>query len=102
MANPYRGNTGHGTYFVTSSASQKMNLFQSQRMAELFLAVLFDYHKQGRYLLHEFVLMPNHFHLLITPVCTLEKALQFIKGGFSYRAEEGIGDRRRNLADELL
>jgi len=37
---------------------------------------------------HEFVLMPNHVHLLITPAAnvSLEKAMQFIKGGFSYRA----------------
>jgi putative transposase len=30
--------------------------------------------------------MPDHFHLLITPIVTLEKAVQFIKGGFSFRA----------------
>jgi putative transposase len=37
--------------------------------------------------LHEFVLMPDHFHLLLTPAqsITLERAMQFIKGGFSYR-----------------
>jgi len=35
--------------------------------------------------------MPDHVHLLLTPVVTLERALQFIKGGFSYRAKkEGI------------
>jgi putative transposase len=35
------------------------------------------------------VIMPNHFHLLLTPAAEipLEKALQFIKGGFSYRAK---------------
>ena len=32
--------------------------------------------------------MPNHLHLLLTPALeiTLEKVMQFIKGGFSYRA----------------
>jgi putative transposase len=36
--------------------------------------------------------MPNHFHLLLTPAAEipLEKALQFIKGGFSYRAKREI------------
>ena len=45
-----------------------------------------------RFLLHEFVIMPNHFHLLLTPAAEipLEKALQFIKGGFSYRAKREI------------
>lgn len=34
-----------------------------------------------------FVIMPDHFHALITPApdVSLEKAIQFIKGGFSFR-----------------
>ncbi len=41
---------------------------------------------QGAYLLHEFVVMPDHFHLLLTPsgTTTLEKAMQLIKGGSSH------------------
>jgi putative transposase len=35
--------------------------------------------------------MPNHFHLLITPTLTLERAMQVIKGGFSYRARKELG-----------
>ncbi len=35
--------------------------------------------------------MPNHFHLLITPTLTLERAIQLIKGGFSYRANKQLG-----------
>lgn len=39
-------------------------------------------------LLHEFVIMPNHLHLLLTPAIeiTLDKVVQFIKRGFSHRA----------------
>lgn len=82
-------------------------------MAELFLATLFTYRNAGKYLLHEFVLMPDHFHLLITPTEALERALQFIKGGFSYRAKKELGylleiwqrgfsdHRIRDLADYL-
>jgi len=42
--------------------------------------------RKRAYLLHEFVVMPNHFHLLITPGAetSLEKAVQLIKGGFSH------------------
>jgi putative transposase len=60
-------------------------------MARLFIEVLLHYRQHGKYLLHEFVLMPNHFHLLITPVVTLERALQHIKGGFSFRAGKELG-----------
>src|SRR2546427_6738417 len=49
--------------------------------------VLVHYREQMRYVLHEFVIMPDHLHLLLTPEAnvTLERALQLIKGGFSYR-----------------
>ncbi len=46
---------------------------------------------RGRaYELHEYVLMPEHFHILITPSVTLERAVQFIKGGFSFRAKKEL------------
>ena len=56
------------------------------------MAVLAENRRKGRFLLHKFVIMPNHFHLLLTPAAEipLEKALQFIKGGFSYRAKREI------------
>jgi len=60
-------------------------------MARLLLDVLLGYRSQEKYLLHEFVVMPDHFHLLITPLLTLERALQLIKGGFSFRAKRELG-----------
>jgi putative transposase len=53
-----------------------------------------EYRNRGAYLLHEFVVMPNHLHLLLTPggETSLEKAIQFIKGGSSYQ----IHQRREN------
>lgn len=91
MAIPYRGNTGHGTYFITASTAGKRSLFQTERMSRLFIEVLLHYRAGGRYRLHEFVLMPDHFHLLITPTESLERALQLIKGGFSFRARKELG-----------
>jgi REP-associated tyrosine transposase len=91
MAIPYRGTTGKGTYFITSATYLKKSLFQSDRMANCFLEVLEHYRRQHKFLLHEFVLMPDHFHLLLTPTETLEKALQLIKGGFSFRARTELG-----------
>jgi len=91
MAAPPRGNTEYSCYFITASAFQKQKLLQSDRMARLFLEVLRHYRLQKKYLLHEFVVMPDHFHLLITPTETLERALQLIKGGFSFRARKELG-----------
>jgi len=90
MAARRRGTTGHSCYFITASSFQKQNLFQSDRMARLFVEVLLYYRAQEKYLLHEFVVMPNHFHLLTTPLESLEKSLQLIKGGFSYRARKEL------------
>ena len=91
MTIPYRGTTGDGTYFVTSSTFQKKALLQSARTARLFIETLLDYRSQRKYELHEFVVMPDHFHLLITPIVTLEKAVQLINGGFSFRAGKLFG-----------
>jgi REP-associated tyrosine transposase len=91
MAAPHRGNTGFSTYFITAATFQKHSLFQSDRMANLLLEVLLNYRSQQKYLLHEFVIMPDHFHLLLTPTLTLERALQLIKGGFSFRAKKELG-----------
>jgi putative transposase len=34
--------------------------------------------------------MPDHLQVLMTPSTSLEKAVQFIKGGFSYRAKKEL------------
>ena len=80
------------TFFVTSTTAGRRALLQSDRMAQLLVDVLAENRRKKRFLLHEFVIMPNHFHLLLTPAAEvpLEKALQFIKGGFSYRAKREI------------
>jgi len=41
--------------------------------------------------MHEFVVMPEHIHILLTTKTSLEKAVQFIKGGFSFRAKKELG-----------
>jgi putative transposase len=62
-ADPVRATAGARTFFVTSSICEKRNLLQSDRSAELFVRVLYDYRAQGKFRLHEFVVMPDHFHL---------------------------------------
>jgi putative transposase len=42
------------------------------------------------YQLHEYVLMPEHFHIIITPSESLERAVRFVKGGFSFRAKKDL------------
>jgi putative transposase len=75
------------TYLVTAVTAERRSLFQVTATAELLERTILDYHAQGKFLLHAFVIMPDHFHALITPAAdvSLEKAMQFIKGGFSFR-----------------
>ena len=79
---------------MTTSADQQRFLFQSDAIANLFVETLYSYRKQKKLLLHEFVLMPNHLHLLLTPTeITLERAMQFIKGGYSHRVNVELGKK---------
>jgi putative transposase len=57
--------------------------------------VLYEYRARGIFRLHEFVVMPDHFHLILTvgSGITIEKAVQFIKGGFAFRAGKELGAR---------
>jgi putative transposase len=77
------------TYMVTSSTWGRRALFRNERWARLLTDTLSHY-RGSAYLLHEFVIMPDHIHVLITPLTSLEKAVQFIKGGFSYRAKKEL------------
>ena len=74
------------TYFVTTKAFQSANAFQVQEVATIVVGKLLEYRDKGNYLLHEFVVMPNHLHILITPsdTATLERCIQLIKGGSSH------------------
>jgi REP-associated tyrosine transposase len=88
--------TGIGwTYFVTTNAFQSTFLFQVEETAEIIVRKMLEYRDKGNYLLHDFMLMPNHLHLILTPAdaVTLEKAMQLIKGGSSHEIHKVCGAR---------
>ena len=109
---PTREHATHNaqSYFVTSNTWERRPLFKNPAWAELFLDVLQSYRHRA-YLLHDYVLMPDHFDVILTPAETLERAVQCIKGGFSFRVrkelqssmevwQRGFSDHRlRGLAD---
>ncbi len=55
--------------------------------------VLRSYVAARKFVIHDFVVMPDHVHLLLTVEgdISIEKAVQFIKGGFSYRLKREFG-----------
>jgi len=75
------------SYFVTTKCAQGHTAFQMPEYAEIVIETLYHYREKSSYLLHEFVLMPDHLHLILTAsaATTLEKAMQLIKGGSSFQ-----------------
>jgi putative transposase len=92
------------TYLVTAVTAQRRRLFQVTATAELLEQTIQDYRSQGKFLLHAFVIMPDHFHALITPAAdvSLEKALQFIKGGFSFRLNRKLDVWMRSFNESQI
>lgn len=91
MTIPHRGITTESTYFITANVLERKTLFHVHKIAALFIEVMLDYRAQKKYLLHEFVVMPDHLHLILTPQdITLERAMQLIKGGFSFQLNKNL------------
>jgi putative transposase len=82
------------TYFVTRKAWQSISVFQVTEITEILIAKALEYRDEGNYSLHEFVPMPNHLHLLLTPAdsISLEKVIQLIKGGSSHEIHKVRGN----------
>ena len=61
------------------------NASPEERNALLLIEVLRSNVAAGKFRLHDFVIMPDHLHLLMTlpSDTTIEKAMQLVKGGFS-------------------
>jgi REP-associated tyrosine transposase len=102
MGIPHRGRTTESTYFVTANVLDRKCLFHVEKLARLFIEVMLHYWAGKKYLLHEFVVMPDHIHLIITPTgITLERAMQLVKGGFSFQVNKGLKLRREFWQDSF-
>jgi putative transposase len=64
-------------------------------MAALLIEVRRTYMRSGKMTVHDFVIMPNHVHILMTVPgeMSIEKAMQLIKGSFSFLASKELGFR---------
>jgi len=102
MAIPSRS-AKHGTFFITTATYNRRKLFQVAANSDLFLDTLQHYRRKGHYKLHAFVVMPDHVHLLLTPQdITLERAVGFIKGGFSRRLGSKMPVWQRGFTDHRV
>jgi putative transposase len=81
------------TFFATTETSMGRRLLQSERNAELLIDVLRSLVADRKFELDDFVIMPDHLHLLLTVFdeMTIERAMQLIKGRFSHRLSHELG-----------
>jgi|SRR5271154_3315636 len=81
-----------GVYFVSSRTWQSRALFRKPEIAKVLIDQLLDCRSRGYYKLHAFVVMPDHFHALLTPdeSESLEKAMQMIKGGSAHTIKQTL------------
>ena len=68
-------------------------VLQAERNAGLLIEVLRTLIAERKFELHDFVVMPDHAHLLLTlrDGMTIEKTMQLIKGRFSHRLSKDFG-----------
>lgn len=73
------------TSFITAITLGRRRLFQMNTNAEMLLRLIHRYRVHSRFLLHAYVIMPDHVHLLVTPVADLsvERSMHLIKDGFT-------------------
>jgi putative transposase len=107
MSVPKRHGQISGTYFVTSRTWGSRPIFRKESACEIFVETLLHYQRQGAYLVHAFVLMPEHFHLLLTPAdVPLERAVMYIKGGSARKIGERLASQfpvwQRGFSDHRI
>jgi putative transposase len=95
MSTPDHRTAPGSSYFVTARCAQGRNIFQIPEVAQILITAILHYRDSKAYLLHEFVAMPNHLHVLLTPgqTTSLEKAVQLIKGGSSFQISKQRGHK---------
>lgn len=93
MARPLRIEFEGAVYHVTARGNEKRKVFFSRRDYEKFKEYLADGIEKFGFILHGYVLMTNHFHLIIeTPGKNLSKIMHHINS--SYTTHINIKRRR--------
>src|SRR5260370_29043167 len=90
--------TSEFAYFVSTQTEARKPFFRHERWAKLMIATLAHY-EESAYVLHAFVVMPDHLHLLLSPRETIEKSAY--QGWFLIQGQARVGLEGRDLATRI-
>jgi putative transposase len=98
MGRPLRIAYSGALYHITSRGNERRSVFLDDEDRLRFLATLKDYHDRYGTILHAYVLMDNHYHLVMeTPGGNLVKVMHGINGGYT-----GYFNRKYGRAGHLF
>jgi len=84
MARPLRIDFPHGWYHVTARGLERRTLFRDDRDRVHFLELVGAASERFGVLIHAYVLMDNHYHLMVeTPAANLSQAMQWVNVSYS-------------------
>jgi len=83
MTRPVRINIAGGWYHITSRGQRRQAIYYDDKDRAEFLDRLEEATKRYGVEVHAYVLMPNHYHLLIrTPKANASEAMQWLNNGY--------------------
>ena len=87
------------TFFVTTKTSFGRRLLQSERNAVLLIDVLRSYARARKFRVHDFVVMPDHVHLLVgcDPQFGIHRLVKYLKGTSSRYLRQEFPQLKRRL-----
>jgi putative transposase len=89
MAQPPHFEIDGVIYFITTRLKQE-GRFVTEREAEIVMNTILDSSTRKEMTLYAYVMMPNHMHILITPIIGgISRAMQLVKGRSSRQVNKG-------------
>jgi REP element-mobilizing transposase RayT len=84
MGRPLRIEYAGALYHITARGNERKRIFLDDADRKKFLGILGDYHDRYGILIHSYVLMGNHYHLILeTPKGNLLKVMHGLNGGYT-------------------
>ena len=84
MGRPIRIEYPSALYHITSRGNERKNIFLEDKDRLRFLQIIEDYHDRYGILIHSYVLMDNHYHLVLeTPRGNLLKVMHGINSSYT-------------------